>query len=43
MQKVVGSVSLQIATFSRTPREFSVAVCWQTANGLPNSASEDVS
>jgi hypothetical protein len=39
MQKVVGSLSLQIDTFSRSPPDFSVAVCWQTANGLPNSAT----
>ena len=39
MQKVVGSVSLQIDTFSGTPSDFAVAVCWQTANGLPNAAT----
>jgi hypothetical protein len=27
MQKVVGSLSLQIATFWRSPRDFSPAVC----------------
>jgi hypothetical protein len=43
MQKVVGSLSLQIATFSPTPHDFSAAVCRRTANGLPNRRVRTVS
>src|SRR5258708_13843787 len=39
MQKVVGSVCLQIDTFSRTPRDFSSAVWRETANGLPKAVT----
>jgi hypothetical protein len=41
MQTVVGSLSLQIATFSPTPHDCSAAVSREAANGLHNC--EDVS
>jgi hypothetical protein len=39
MQKVVGSVSLQIATFRRGLRDFSSAVCWPNSKRFAKRAT----